>query len=190
MEVLLLHPWCEAAVSRGLHEDVVIESFSDYKKTQLFTDVILSCRTLVHWMKEKDTKLKVRLYKTLPACFLLVFNDVCFLEQYHFGTVGRASGKVPIAEIRNVLREQSPGSEGASTYYGELAGHFDHVWETADGNDLDKAGTFLAKLEEPDEAMLDAFRSSVLYTRPDLGAQREGKQSPEPEPQQPPERDK
>ena len=173
VEILLLHPWCEAAVSRGLREGSPSDTFEDYQKTQLYEDIIRSCRTLDRWMKEAGSPddvasndnakpthgLTVRLYKTVPTCFLLLLDDVCFLEQYHFGTGGRASGKVPTAEVRNVHSRQAPGDKDRteSTYYGELEGHFLHVWETAEEWHLDRNGELLETLENPPQPMIDNF---------------------------------
>jgi len=168
VEVLLLHPWCEAAVSRALREDLNVKTLGEYTKTQLYEDVMRSSRTLVPWTEENDTKIKVRLYKTIPACFLLAFDDVCFVEQYHFGTGGRASGKVPIAEVRNVSSREAPEEEDRrpTTYYGELIGHFDHMWKMAEGNELNQE--LLLEMDSPSETFLGCFRQSVFYARPDL----------------------
>lgn len=156
MRLLLLHPWCEQAVSRGLWEDPQHSTFERYRDTRLYQDVTRSCDTLVEWANATSNFL-VRLYKVMPSCFLILTDDVMFVEQYHFGTGGRASGKVPVWEVHK-----------GSRLYEQFEGHFEHVWETAEPfllcSDLAKS------LRGPSEKERELFEATIEFARPDLPA--------------------
>lgn len=154
VRILLLHPWCEQAVSRGLHEDKVHSQISNYQDTRLFQEIMRSCEVLAKWMESSEC-VQARLYKVMPACFLVFVNDVVFIEQYHFGAGGRASGKVPVLKV----------SKGGNIYT-QLDGHFEHIWEISAPYQI--TSEFVQDLKHPDENYLEQFIGSLRFLRPDL----------------------
>jgi hypothetical protein len=151
--VLLLHPLSEQGVSRGLREDPA-RSFDSYEQTYLWGDVTRACQTIVDWI-EDGYPIETRLYKLAPACFLLFVNDVLFVEFYHFGASGRASGKVPLLEIPK-------GTE----MYRQLDGHFQFVWDTSSSHKLDSHVLHELTAKHPQDN--SNFVDSLRFSRPDL----------------------
>jgi len=152
LRILIIHPMCEQAVSRAFREDIRYIKFADYGRTRLWSDVIQSFETLKHWIYENGYSVEARAYKVFPSCFLVFVNDVVFIEQYHFGKDReRASGKVPMLEV----------AKGGS-YYEQLDGHFEHVWNTASAWKL--TPNLLKELNPTDEG----FKECVKYTHPNL----------------------
>jgi len=151
---LLLHPWSEQALSRALHEDLQHSTFDRYRDTRLYHDVTRSCDTLVGWAS-LGLRVEARLYKVMPSCYLVITSNVMFLEPYHFGTGGRASGKVPVLEARKGGR-----------LYEQYWGHFDHVWMGAEPFSL--SGGLATSLRNPSSVELTSFRNSIRFLRPDL----------------------
>lgn len=158
VKLLLLHPWSEQAISRALQEDFEHTTFEAYPESILYADVLRSCDTLVKWMGSAHSqKTETRLYKVFPSCFLVFVNDVVFVEQYHFGSGGRASGKVPLFEV---------GKGGG--FYEQLEGHFEHVWRTA--NPYSLSVDLVKSLRNPDPDQQERFAECIRFTRPDLFA--------------------
>lgn len=156
IRVLLLHPWSEQAVSRALKEDGPHRRLEDYKQSTLFMDIVgKTCDELVRNWPLGSPNFEVRLHKVFPACFLFLHDHLAFVEQYHFGTRGRASGKVPVLEV----------AEGGR-YYRELAGHFKHVWETAAPYTL--TAELLDRLNDPSDEEMRLFEETIRFLRPDL----------------------
>jgi hypothetical protein len=151
---LLLHPWSEQAVSRACREDPVNGTLEKYQRSTLYTDVVTSCETVVNWI-EGGANVEGRLYKVMPACFALFVNDTVFVEHYHFGTGGRASGKVPLFEV-----------EKGGKYYQQLAGHFDFVWKTAEPYRLSRE--LVESLRKPGPKEQEDFQQCIRFLRPDL----------------------
>lgn len=154
IRVLLLHPWCEQAVSRALREDPQHNTFDRYQDTRLFQDVMRSCDTLDEWRKS-GSKVEARLYKVMPGCFVIMTNEVLFVEPYHFGTGGRASGKVPVIEAWK-----------GSKLYDQFEGHFEYVWTSASHFALQ--GDFVKHLRERSNEECIEFERAVRFSRPDL----------------------
>ncbi|HIJ64479.1 MAG TPA: hypothetical protein HPP77_00905 [Candidatus Hydrogenedentes bacterium] len=161
LRFLLLHPWCEQAVSRGLREDPQHSTFDRYKETRLFQDVTRSCDTLVEW-GDSGSKVRTRLYKVMPSCFLILTSDVVFIEEYQFGTGGRASGKVPVIEALKGTR-----------LYEQLEGHFEYVWDTASQYPLSL--NLAETIRNPSAADVEQFERIVRFLRPDLFIDDSGK---------------
>jgi len=155
VRLLLLHPWSEQAVSRALQEDQEHSNLNKYKDSRLFQDVLRSCEAVAQWTNTDTSNIQMRLYKVAPSCFLIFVNDVLFVEQYHFGTGGRASGKVPVFQV-------SKGSK----YYEQMNGHFEHVWNTAEPYRVTE--DFVKNLKEPDLDFLRQFKECIQFSRPDL----------------------
>ncbi|MGA2150476.1 MAG: hypothetical protein ABSH49_36615 [Bryobacteraceae bacterium] len=155
LRVLLLHPWCEYAVSRALRESKIVNAFARFRDSRLYTDVLASCASVLTDFSGKN--IQVRLYKSSSAMWFLAVGDLAFVEQYHYGTGGRASGKVPLVELN-----------AGTTYCRELEGHFEHLWELSAPWALDKK--LLDRLTTPDldGAEWQHFTESVRYSRPDL----------------------
>lgn len=154
MQFLLLHPWCEQAVSRGLWEDPQHSTFDRYQDTRLFQDVTRSSDTIVEW-QASGSKVGTRLYKVMPSCFLILTSDVVFVEEYQFGTGGRASGKVPVVEALKGTR-----------LYEQLDGHFKYIWETASEYEL--SSSLAESLRNPSTAEVQEFERTIRFLRPDL----------------------
>lgn len=152
VRILLIHPLSEQAVSRALREDLQHRDFACYRSSRLYTDVLQSCEFLV---QRASSRVEVRLYKVFPACFLLLVNDAAFVEQYHFGTGGRASGKVPLYEVAK-----------GGTCYGQFEGHFEHVWAISKPYALTRS--LVDTLNSPDREQWGALESSLRFSRPDL----------------------
>lgn len=153
LKLLLLHPLSEQAVSRALRESERCD-FATYRQSTLWSEVLDSCSNVVGWLEKKQA-VEARLYTVFPACFLLFINDVVFVEPYHFGEGGRASGKVPVFEVAQGGR-----------YYDQLKGHFDHAWETSSKFKLDSE--MLRALNDPAATEGCQFTEMVKCLRPDL----------------------
>ncbi|MCP4566713.1 MAG: hypothetical protein GY841_03930 [FCB group bacterium] len=154
MRLLLLHPWCEQAVSRGLREDPEHNTFERYRDTRLYQDVTRSCDTLVNWTSHGEC-VKARLYKVMPSSFFIMTSDVVFVEEYHFGTGGRASGKVPTLEVRK-----------GNKLYTQLQGHFEFIWGISEQFQL--SADLVTSLRNPVERESKSFEESIRFSRPDL----------------------
>lgn len=155
VRILLLHPWSEQAVSRAIQEDREHPTFKEYRETRLYQDVLRSCGTLAQWIGSIGPRVEARLYKVSPACFLVFVNDMVFVEQYHFGTGGRASGKAPLLQVYK-----------GGKFYEQMEGHFEHVWKTAEPYRI--TADFIKALKDPDPNELQQFEEYIRFSRPDL----------------------
>lgn len=126
-QILLIDPFCTQAGIRSEREsqnrkDQEYTSVEDHFSSTLFMD-LQKCANALSGIIASDrphAEIDVRLYSTAPSCFLILVNEIVFVETYHYGRSGvggRRGGKVPVLEFHS----------DTSTYK-ELEGHFDHVW--------------------------------------------------------------
>ena len=156
LQVLLLHPMSEPAVSRGLREDTRSGgNFEQYWTTSLYQEVVRSCETILSWKTKQRPRISARLCKVASACFLLFINDLVFVEQYHFGTgARRASGRLPVYVFRR------------GPVYNQFEQHFRFVWDS--GMSVPLTRDVLNAIEKPGDEEKAKLRSILEYSRPDL----------------------
>ncbi|MBI4338508.1 MAG: hypothetical protein HY680_00985 [Chloroflexi bacterium] len=107
IEILLLDPDCEQARYRSYREQLfahpneVYDEYIDGKGHEgsvLYQDTMRTISTIKGIVQQFANeggwrgKIKVRLYKSAPACFVLRVDDHVLVEQYHYGKI---IGQVP-----------------------------------------------------------------------------------------------
>ena len=116
MRVILLHPFFEAAISRGIREDSNRQYFDEHIHSILTEDVIRSCEGIVGL---GTSSIQARLCPTAISCRLTFVGDLLIFEPHHFGTANqRASIATPVF----VLRDDAAFSR-------RLSDHFEFLWE-------------------------------------------------------------
>jgi hypothetical protein len=114
--VMVLDPGCEQARYRSEREEPPGKKMED---GNLFREVNLTIKVVEEW-KSKGCSIELRAYKGSPSCFLMIIDNIIFVEQYHYGRAGGAR----VAELVPLLEFSSD-----SNTYRELLGHFDYMWE-------------------------------------------------------------
>lgn len=106
IEVLLLDPNSKQAEYRSYREHLIIApglSFDNYLKSgehersDLYHDTRRTIENIKHMVddisrrngKNWQPKLTVKLYKSSPACFILIIDDNVLVEQYHYGKIAK-----------------------------------------------------------------------------------------------------
>ena len=115
--VLVIDPECEQAHLRSQREELPTASYDD---SNLFREVNDTIKIIETRYKQSKSKIDLHVYRGAPSCFLLLVDDLLFIEQYHYGRERgqRAAELVPLLEF-----------ESDSTMYKELEGHFKYMWE-------------------------------------------------------------
>lgn len=118
LELLLLDPDCEQAKYRSYRERLFVspgENYDDYlrqgdhEKSDLYRDTKRTIENIGQMVSDvghtKDEgwtpKLKVGIYQSAPACFVLRIDDRILVEQYHYG-------KIAAPQTRAILGKDMP----------------------------------------------------------------------------------
>jgi len=122
VRALLLHPDSDSADLRERIERGMALTKNDIKAS---IEVI---RTFL----EENRKVQGRLYTITPIAFLMLTNDMVFIEQYHLGKVGLGveciGGHVPFLKIVPV--HDLPTIHG--DVYTIMRNHFDELWNNSE----------------------------------------------------------
>jgi len=154
VEVLLLDPDCEQAKFRSFRERLLMsadEDLADYlgrgehHRSELYHDTQRTLEHLRHMIEDirgrrgSDWKprLKVALYTSAPACFLLRIDDCVLVEQYHYGKIARHQrailGKdMPLVEYAKSPHQLYAGeSDPLRRPFDLLVNHFEYAMAQA-----------------------------------------------------------
>ncbi|GEM_PF-6284059 len=114
--VLVIDPICNQARLRSRREEM---PSTDHEDGNLYREVNNTIEIVRNQYEEHGANVKLHIYSGTPACFILIVDDVLFVEQYHYGRVRgqRVAELVPLVEVKK-----------DSKIYDELEGHFEYMW--------------------------------------------------------------
>lgn len=151
LEILLLDPDSEQAKYRSYRERLFVSEDQDYKsylnqgeheKSELYQDTNRTIQNIRHMIEDigrrKDDskwmpRLKVGLYGSAPACFILRVDDRVLVEQYHYGKIVRETRAILGKDMPLVEYSEAPSqlykdeSNPLRRPFGLLVDHFNYA---------------------------------------------------------------
>lgn len=169
LKVLLLKPDCRQAKLRSYRERLIesaSQEYDDYvrggahENSDLYHDTHRTIQNIRNMLsdirsrqdKKSPVKLRVGLYDSAPACFVLRIDGHMLVEQYHYGKIVRETkailGKdMPLIEYtESISHLYTTGSDPLRRPFGLLINHFDFAMKQSKALELSKEEA------EPDDA--------------------------------------
>ena len=123
LEVLLLNMNSLEAFYRSAAEsDGKIKNIKDYKNSGQYLESMKSKDTLENYMSKYKDRINVKYHNNAPYCFLVIFEDECYVSQNLYGDADAQKDTVKTPLLRF-------GKE--SINYINLEKHFDFVWKNS-----------------------------------------------------------
>lgn len=123
-KILVLDPDCEQAKLRSEREEAEGTALEEGTLFREVNSTISEVKGIKRTSKAIDERVHIRKYYGSPSCFLLIIDDVMFIEQYQYGEKGEdecekkiVGEKVPLL----MFKEESD-------MYKELLGHYTYMW--------------------------------------------------------------
>ena len=128
VKAILVDPVGKFARARAVLEDgIQFQNEEQFRSGPLYSDSWRSLNVIVALrnsaQSKKNFKFDARFIDYWPSVYMVMTNNFCFVESYHFGkpdndiSVNSIDGLVPILQVAN-----------NSDYYKVLKHHFEYIW--------------------------------------------------------------